>query len=478
MKEYKLFCICGLIVGVVLLFYILSPYSPTCLLRSCTYKHYDGLADFLYAARSIKGNNYVMNYTKDNKSSVSVLVFVHIQKTAGTLVERRLVKDGLVGKTCHCFGRKRCNCQNPDGNTWLVSRYSTGWLCGLHADLTELNECIDNKLNKIDCRIVQRNYIYFTMLRDPINRFISEWLHIRRGATWQSATLRCHKQSPPLQHYKPCYFINENDMNSTIWSNVSLKSFIDCPYNLANNRQTRMLANLSNLNCYKHLTKWSQPLNITMITSMSSIHLTLLNSAKHNLINVIHCYGLSEYLIYSQYILQKCLHITFKRAFIEFNQIAYIKQRLLYTHATIIRTNLHQSILYDIENVNRLDIFLYNFAKQLFLYRLINYVLYDSNIPIHFKRPIHTLWHSYQFKSLNSLHYLLFSNLINGYNSTIINNNDNNSNGNNNIVSFSYRFNLFLTNLFFHKGTIPVSETVLINENNKWDNRLLYDFSD
>ncbi|KAK4473231.1 hypothetical protein MN116_004404 [Schistosoma mekongi] len=446
MKEYKLFCICGLIVGVVLLFYI-SPYSPTCLLRSCTYKQYDGLADFLYAAQSTERNNYVTNYTKNNKSSLFVLVFVHIQKTAGTLVERRLVKDGLVGKTCHCFGRKRCNCQNPNGNTWLVSRYSTGWLCGLHADLTELQECVDNKLNKIDRRIVKRNYIYFTMLRDPVNRFISEWLHIRRGATWQSATLRCHKQSPPLQYYKPCDFINdnENNINSTIWSNLSLKSFINCPYNLANNRQTRMLANLSNLQCYKHLTNWSQPLNITVFNSLPLIQLTLLNSAKYNLINVIYCYGLSEYLIYSQYILQKCLHITFKRAFIEFNKIALIKQRLLTTHATIIHSNLHQSSLDDIENVNRLDIFLYNYAKRLFLYRLVNYILHDSNVPAHFKRPIHTLWYSYHGKSLNLLNYLFFSNLINGYKSTTTNIN------NNNTLSFSYRFNLFLTNLFFRK---------------------------
>lgn len=463
MKEDKLFCICGLIVGIILLFYILSPYSPTCLLRSCIHKQYDRTG-FLHSVQTTKRNNYLMRYTRDNSSNVSVLVFIHIQKTAGTLLERRLVKDGLVGKTCYCFFRRRCSCKTPNGNTWLVSRYSTGWVCGLHADLTELTECIDNKLNKVDHHIIKRKYTYFTLLRDPINRFISEWQHIRRGATWHSATLRCNKQYPPLEHYKPCYFNEEIVEN--ISSNVSMKSVIDCPYNLASNRQTRMLANLSSLGCYKHLTKWSQPLNVTVLTHIPSVSLALLNSAKHNLVNIINCYGLSEYLIYSQYILQKCLHITFKRTFVEFNKISFIKPRLLFTHATIIRSNLNQSTLHEIQNVNRLDIFLYDFAKQLFVYRLVNYLLFDSNIPLHFRRPLHTIWHSrLRSKSYICLSYLLFSN-------PIINHHDANISSN----AFSYRFNLFLTNLFIRKGSIPVSESILTSENKKWSDRLSYDF--
>lgn len=111
---------------------------------------------FLYAVPTTKTTKHLMTYTRDNSSNVSVLVFIHIQKTAGTLLERRLVKDGLVGKTCYCFFRRRCNCKTPSGDTWLVSRYSTGWVCGLHADLTELTECIDSKLNKVDHHIIKR----------------------------------------------------------------------------------------------------------------------------------------------------------------------------------------------------------------------------------------------------------------------------------------------------------------------------------
>ncbi|CAH8825156.1 unnamed protein product [Trichobilharzia szidati] len=471
MKEGRLLCTCGLFVGIVLLFFTLSPYSPTCLLRSCIHGQYK--VGFSSPFQSKNNEDSMLNHFKTNGKNESVLVFLHIQKTTGTLIERRLVKDGLVNKNCYCFGRRRCSCRTQNGNTWLVSRYSTGWLCGLHADLTELTECVDNKLNKIDRRTLHRRYIYFTILRDPIDRFISEWQHTRRGATWISASLRCNRQSPPFKYYKPCsFFINNDDVNNntTDWLNVTMQSFLNCPYNLAHNRQTRMLANLSRLECYKHLTEWSQPVsNTTSLTSISSVQLALLNSAKHNLVNVIRCYGLSEYLVYSQYILQKCLRITFKRSFIEFNKLSIIQQRLLYTHATIARSNLSSNVLDKIANVNRLDILLHNFAEKLFLYRLVRYLLFDSSLPMHFKRPLYTVWeYYYKHKSDTPLRILLFSNLIDYDN---INSTANTSR----MSSFSHRLNLFLTHLFIRKGSVPVAETVLINENRRWRNKLAYD---
>jgi len=29
------------------------------------------------------------------------------------------------------------------------------------------------------------------MLRDPVARYISEWAHVSRGATWEQAYLKC-----------------------------------------------------------------------------------------------------------------------------------------------------------------------------------------------------------------------------------------------------------------------------------------------
>ncbi len=78
-----------------------------------------------------------------------VIVFLHIQKTGGTTFGRHLVNDLEVEPPCECrIGRKRCKCVNSKDQAWLVSRYSTGWLCGLHADWSELHECVNNALNR------------------------------------------------------------------------------------------------------------------------------------------------------------------------------------------------------------------------------------------------------------------------------------------------------------------------------------------
>lgn len=81
--------------------------------------------------------------------SNEVIVFLHIQKTGGTTFGRHLVNDLKVDPPCKCqTGRKRCKCLNTKNQAWLVSRYSTGWVCGLHADWTELHECVNDALNK------------------------------------------------------------------------------------------------------------------------------------------------------------------------------------------------------------------------------------------------------------------------------------------------------------------------------------------
>ena len=67
--------------------------------------------------------------------------------------------------------------------TWIFSRYSTGWLCGLHADWTELKDCVADKMNEV-YGDRKRNLIYITNLRQPVQRFLSEWKHVQRGATW------------------------------------------------------------------------------------------------------------------------------------------------------------------------------------------------------------------------------------------------------------------------------------------------------
>uniref|UniRef100_G3WCR7 Heparan-sulfate 6-O-sulfotransferase n=1 Tax=Sarcophilus harrisii TaxID=9305 RepID=G3WCR7_SARHA len=82
-----------------------------------------------------------------------VIVFLHIQKTGGTTFGRHLVKNIRLEQPCSCKpGQKKCTCHRPGKKeTWLFSRFSTGWSCGLHADWTELTNCVPAIMEKKDC---------------------------------------------------------------------------------------------------------------------------------------------------------------------------------------------------------------------------------------------------------------------------------------------------------------------------------------
>jgi len=48
-------------------------------------------------------------------------------------------------------------------------------------------------------------YLYFTILRDPVQRYISEWKHVQRGSTWISAKLMCNGRQATLQEVPFCF---------------------------------------------------------------------------------------------------------------------------------------------------------------------------------------------------------------------------------------------------------------------------------
>lgn len=55
---------------------------------------------------------------------------------------------------------------------------------------------------------------------------------MQRGATWRASLHVCDGRSPTLSELPSCYPGDD-------WSGCSLQEFMDCPYNLANNRQVR-----------------------------------------------------------------------------------------------------------------------------------------------------------------------------------------------------------------------------------------------
>ena len=48
-------------------------------------------------------------------------------------------------------------------------------------------------------------FLYITVLRDPFNRYVSEYKHVRRGATWKSARLQCNGRQASLEEVPFCF---------------------------------------------------------------------------------------------------------------------------------------------------------------------------------------------------------------------------------------------------------------------------------
>ncbi|KAJ8351274.1 hypothetical protein SKAU_G00227500 [Synaphobranchus kaupii] len=248
-----------------------------------------------------------------------VIVFLHIQKTGGTTFGRHLVRNIQLERPCECHaGQKKCTCYRPGKReTWLFSRFSTGWSCGLHADWTELTTCVPSLMNTREPTKTQyapsRNYYYITILRDPVWRYLSEWRHVQRGATWKA----------------------------------SLHDFMDCPYNLANNRQTRMLADLSLVGCY-NLTAMSEP----------ERGAALLESAKRNLKGMAF-FGLTEFQRKTQYLFERTFRLAFIAPFTQLNG----------TRAGAASVEAGPDAQRRIRQLNRWDVELYEYARDLFLQR-------------------------------------------------------------------------------------------------------------
>ncbi|XP_053807580.1 heparan-sulfate 6-O-sulfotransferase 1 isoform X1 [Vidua macroura] len=288
-----------------------------------------------------------------------VIVFLHIQKTGGTTFGRHLVQNVRLEVPCDCRpGQKKCTCYRPNRReTWLFSRFSTGWSCGLHADWTELTNCVPGVLDRRESAAAktprakgkarlkvslllaaERKFYYITLLRDPVSRYLSEWRHVQRGATWKTSLHMCDGRTPTPEELPSCY-------EGTDWSGCTLQEFMDCPYNLANNRQVRMLADLSLVGCY----------NMSFIPENKRAQI-LLESAKKNLKDMAF-FGLTEFQRKTQYLFERTFNLKFIRPFMQYNS----------TRAGGVEVD--NDTIRRIEELNDLDMQLYDYAKDLFQQR-------------------------------------------------------------------------------------------------------------
>lgn len=305
---------------------------------------------------------------RENKD---ILTFIHIQKTGGSDFLSHVVS--VRDKKSHerlCYppsdrlrrrARKKRNffvCSvstrnkrrldaNPLPEMWLASEKTYGWVCGLHPFLSEMKKCMPVFLSD-NFGYRQRTMHYFTVLRHPISRFISEYMHVRRGATWAYGH-QCNGKMITEEQVPACY---PGYYQGKFWSNVSLEKFMECPYNWALNRQTVMLADLDGIGCFNRT-----------VASTKERGQRMLQSAKRNL-QKMSFFALSEYMVESGLLFEHRFKVKFS--------IPNKQKKLEYQHsAPLMHQIWSNSTLYNrIAELNHLDMELYEYAVTLFSERL------------------------------------------------------------------------------------------------------------
>jgi hypothetical protein len=294
-----------------------------------------------------------------------VMVFLHIQKTGGTEFGRHLlfldvgkpclIPGAIGGDSPRTAGRKvklgrGSKCYRPGQHnlsskeTWLFSRYTIGWPCGVHADWTELHECVEKTLEDREGP-KEREFFYVTMLREPVARFISEFAHVKRGATWVTKH-HCNGREVSKEDIPHCY---PGYSKKEAWPNVTLHSFMGCKSNLGINRQTRMLADMRLVDCYKKTYKEEERGR------------RMLESAMMNLRSMSYL-GLSEYQIESRDLFEYMFGMRFTDEFAIRQDDELRSEREM--------DLLSESDIQRIKEVNYLDMKLYDYAKKIFFERI------------------------------------------------------------------------------------------------------------
>ncbi len=137
---------------------------------------------------------------------------------------------------------------------------------------------------------------------------------------------------------------------------MTLSEFISCPHNLANNRQVRMLANLSLSGCYR---RDALPPEVRKCV--------MLRSAMQNLRQMAF-FGLTEYQRETRYLFERSFRVQFRQDFVQYKR----------THAD--EVHVQAGVVREILDRNSLDFRLYSYAKRLFFSRLALYLRQDAQL--------------------------------------------------------------------------------------------------
>ena len=191
-------------------------------------------------------------------------------------------------------------------------------------------------------------------MRDPFDRYLSEFKQIQKlgNRVWGEHKFECKNKSF-VRHKSACY-------EGPVWINLTFSKFLACPnkYNLAFNRETRMLANLTEVECQNNQLVYGE---------------AMLESAKRNL-NSMAFYGLAEYQSESQYLFEKTFGL-------KFNQI-FVQSQVNKTKSHKVELTLTREQKFRVQEATELDRQLYSYAKKIFLKRLAYHRELDKINPV------------------------------------------------------------------------------------------------
>ena len=252
------------------------------------------------------------------------------------------------------------------GDTWLVSEKTTAWSCGVHPFYTDFNKCLQNatafnqyvakRYKRRVMRLSKENHFhYVVILRHPLLRYISEYLHVLRGACWPRRTGSCSSSGATRKKFIfPDRLKCKKDIVKKFAKNMTLEKFANSTNSWSINRMTLSLAT-----DYKLVNCWDKK-----ECSREQRDQQLLTSAKSNLRNFSY-FGLNEFIAESGTLFEKTFGMVLKNP-IQTQPFNVSRAGQLIGSITFEDNSTYKKVVRN----NLLDLELYEYALELFRTRL------------------------------------------------------------------------------------------------------------
>ncbi|KAL6055987.1 Sulfotransferase [Balamuthia mandrillaris] len=260
-------------------------------------------------------------------SPKDLLVHVHLQKSGGKTFNSVLESGAKEGKS---------SCLSPSffqGSTWLLSRSTTKWRCGVHPSYTRWNQCLSTKFGN-------RNPLWITQVRHPVERFWHEYLETQGTFQLWHVFWPTDCGGKVIDTRPPDPRKYERGRDPPFQGNLEdFKSWASHETNAGRNRQTIMLSTLVPSLCEGGL-QLGNPEHERLI----------LEDAKRVLLEELHVVGIYEAPTELwQMLRHKFPQLCFE-AFPEF----------------VSQQKVPEEVVEMIKEINHLDIELWEFARDLF----------------------------------------------------------------------------------------------------------------